>query len=483
MSLTTRLSAFFLLALALVLAGFSGSLYLLARAYLHRQVDDRLSAALDTLSAAAEKEPVGLVWEPREHHLTLGQDGGPEQVRWEVLDERGRLVDRSANLGGKELWQARPPGSLETPAGRCRIDRDGERWQLVWRTLREDTDVPAAPAPQTLGQGIPPEGHPALELLVGVSLQPMRATLGRLGLALAGLSLGLWLTAAVVGRSLCRRALAPLTRMAADARIMDATAPGQFLAPPGTGDELEALRGAFNDLLSRLREAFERQRRFTGDASHQLRTPLTIMLGQMEVALRRERPAGEYRQVLSLAHDQAAHLRRIIEALLFLARADADADLGKLEVIDLALLAAQSVQRWAGHERQANLQVVHADGPLPIRAQPLLLGQLLDNLIENALKYSAPGKPVVVTLKREPDAAVLVVQDAGPGIAAEDLPHVFEPFYRSADARGRGHTGVGLGLAVVRRIATALRGTVAVESEPGHGSRFTVRIPLASSEA
>src|SRR5439155_4762880 len=138
-------------------------------------------------------------------------------------------------------------------------------------------------------------------------------------------SLGIWLLALFLGRAMSRRALRPLSSMACSARAMDASDRGQRLPSATAGDELEDLARAFNGLLNRLQEAFERQRRFTGDASHQLRTPLTAMLGQIDVALRRDRQADDYRRTLDLVHGQASHLRKIVEALLFLTRADLDA--------------------------------------------------------------------------------------------------------------------------------------------------------------
>jgi heavy metal sensor kinase len=320
--------------------------------------------------------------------------------------------------------------------------------------------------------------HEVLVLRAGVSLAPLHATLRRLAVTLATLSGGLWLAAALAGRWVCRRALAPVTRMAQAARAMGAAELDRRLPSPGAGDELDDLRRAFNGLLDRLQEAFERQRRFTGDASHQLRTPLTSMLGQVEVALRRDRPAEEYHQTLGLVHGQAVHLRGIVEALLFLARPDAEADLARLEGVDLAAWLPEQLRRRADQARAADLRLGPSPGgPLRVRVQPLLLDQLLENLLDNALKYSEPGTPVTVFLRREPGVIALAVKDAGPGIAAEDLPHVFEPFYRTGEARRRGRAGVGLGLAMVRRIAAAFGGTVVAESEPGRGSRFTVRLP------
>jgi two-component system OmpR family sensor kinase len=447
-SLSARLSAFFLAALGVVLLGFSAGLFLLARAYLHRQTGERLTAALDALAAATEEDDEGLEWEPREHHLSVGQDAAADQVRWEVRDATGALLDHSANLG--------PDGTLSAggPAP----------WQLAQRRLE-------ASSPH-IGAG----RYRALVLTAGLSPAPARATLSTLALALAGLTAVLWLTAALAGRWMCRRALVPVTRMAAAARAMDAADLRRRLPSPGTGDELEELRGAFNDLLTRVETALTRQRRFTGDASHQLRTPLTAMLGQVEVALRRDRPAEDYRQVLEHVHGQAVHLRRIVEALLFLARADADADLPGLEVLDLTAWLPGQIVVWSEHPRAADLRIGGVPaGPLRVRAQPLLLGQLLENLVDNALKYSDPGTPVVVSLAEEAGTVTLVVEDAGCGIAAEHLPHVFEPFYRAAPGR----RGVGLGLAMVQRIAAAFGGEVGVTSTPGRGSRFVLRLPCA----
>jgi heavy metal sensor kinase len=453
------MSAFFLGALAVVLAGFSAALFLLAQGHLRRQAEERLTAALATLAAAAEAEPDGLDWEPNEHRLALGQDAAADQVRWLVRDGDGRPVDHSANLGPDD------PLAGGEPSG-----PHGRPWRVLERRLRSEA--------LSAGQAPAPGKHRELVLTVGLSLGPVEDTLRTLGAALAGLALALWLLAALAGRWACRRALAPVTRMAAAARAMSPADPGQRLPSPGTGDELDDLQRAFNDLLCRLQEAFERQRRFTGDASHQLRTPLTAMLGQVEVVLRRERPAGEYREVLAQVHGQADHLRRIVEALLFLARADAEARLDALEVTDLADALTDLRKRWSGHPRAPDLRAEAAGGgPFLARAQPLLLGQLLDNLVDNAFKYSEPGRPVVLRLRREAGAVALDVEDPGAGIAAEDLPHVFEPFYRSAESRRLGRPGVGLGLAMVQRIAAALGGGVTAESRPGAGSRFTLRLP------
>jgi signal transduction histidine kinase len=253
------------------------------------------------------------------------------------------------------------------------------------------------------------------------------------------------------------------------------------LPSPGTRDELEDFARSFNGLLDRLHVALERQRQFTGQASHQLRTPLAALIAAIEVARRRPRTVEEHERVLDRLRDDADRLWRVVEALLFLARADAEAGLPDLERLDLARWAADHVRAWSGHDRAADLHVEGSDGdPTWTRAHRPLLGQALDNLLENACKYSGPGTPIIVRAWSEPDAVALAVEDRGCGIPTGEVPRIFEPFYRSESARRLGHPGVGLGLAIARRIAETHGGTIAVQSEPGRGSRFTVRLPLAA---
>lgn len=488
LSLTARFSALFLGALALVLAGFSTALYVSARVYLQRQVSDRLNAALAVLAAAAEVHPNGVEWEPQERVLPLGQEPGAERLRWMVFDGRGRRIDHSRNLVDADLTPAWTPGrgASELP-GRLE-DRRGRTWQVSQRRLVPQA-IPASGsrAAALLGGGEaadPAEAlHPSLVLTACAPLGPTEATLATLGGFLVATSVAAWLLAALLCRRLSRRALAPLSAMVESARGLGATDPGWSLCEAGTGDELEDLGRAFNDLLSRLHVAYERQRRFGSDASHQLRTPLTVLIGQIEVALRQERSGEEYRRALRSALGQATRLSRIVEALLFLGRADAEARRPDVEPLELNRWVAEQLAgrpSTAGADTSKAVHFAPGGDDLWVRAHPPLLGQLLDNLLDNAEKYGPPGGPIRVATLRERGAAVLAVEDDGPGISPEDLSRVFEPFYRSASARRRGIPGVGLGLAVVQRIAAAFGGTVDLRSEPGKGSRFEFRMPEAT---
>jgi len=267
--------------------------------------------------------------------------------------------------------------------------------------------------------------------------------------------------------------------MAASARSIRRTSTdGSLLDVPPSRDELEDLGRAFNDLLADLRQSLERQHRFTGDASHQLRTPLTAMLASVEVTLRQVQSPAEYQRVLEVVRRRGVQLRQIIESLLFLARAESDCELTDAEVIDLSGWCRSWLDSWVDHPRAADLTVQNGQTPALVMANPALLGQVLDNLLDNACKYSRPGTPVVVTVEARANEAVLTVSDRGCGIAPDELPLICEPFFRSAQARWVGAQGVGLGLTVARRLVALMGGRLDVESEVESGSRFHVVLPL-----
>jgi signal transduction histidine kinase len=465
-TLTNRLTLFFLTALALVLVAFSVALYTLARTHLFAQLNDRAAATLDTLVAAAEVEGDGLEWELHSRRLRFPGDGPPV---WAVFDEDGHRLDGTPD----------PPQPLdpfaETDAddeqGRTNVTWGGAHWRIVRRTLRH-------PTPEAVQSTPDRPRYKSLVFVTAWPVAPVHELLNTLAWSLAGVSLALGVAAGVTGRWVCRRALAPVTRMTEAAGRMTSAGQGRRLPLPGTRDELHALATAFNALLARLQDSFERQRRFTGEASHQLRTPLTAMLGQMEVALRREREPEEYRRALSSAVSQAGRLRDIVEMLLFLARADAEARMPDLVPVELAAWLPEHVAAtWTSHPRYHELSVVVPQVSAVVRAQPALLGQAVDNLIDNALKYSEPGTPVVVRVEVDAGGTTVCVEDRGRGMTDEDMRQVFQPFYRTSEVRRAGIGGVGLGLAVTARIASAFGAVAEVGTLHDGESRFTIRFP------
>jgi signal transduction histidine kinase len=244
-----------------------------------------------------------------------------------------------------------------------------------------------------------------------------------------------------------------------------------------SGDELAELGQAFNQLLDQLFEAYERQRRFSADAAHQLRTPLTVLQGQIDVALRRQRSAQEHEQTMSILREQVGDLNQIVESLLFLATPETEQMPLDMSELDVSAWTNDYLRRWETHARWRDLDL-DAHAPAPASTSPVLLGQLLDNLIGNALKYSEPGSPVRIDVRCEAAEVVIDVVDHGIGISPDDLSCVFEPLFRGRQARQSGAAGAGLGLAIAARIAAVLGGRLDCVSTPGRGSRFSIHLPV-----
>jgi signal transduction histidine kinase len=471
-SLTTRLLVFSQAALAVVLLVFCATLYTVARWYVHRQAAETAERSTATLVASVDIEPDSVEWEPSDRDVSLGPGPLGGTVYWYITDARGALVDRSLDPGTADLIATAGTGTEQPPT---------EGWVVTRRLVHPPGAAGAQLTRNRTAEEVEKGEYPALIFTAGVRTGPLRAALNTLAVGLSGVSLAVWLAALVVGRWVCRRALRPVTEMAEAARGMSAEDTGSRLPPPGARGELEELHAAISGLLGRLHAALGRERRFTAEVSHQLRTPLGTILGQIEVALRRPRAPEEYERVLGVIRRQATELAQSVEALLFLARSDADAPPPPTEPIDLREWLPEFIANLAAHPRHADLAFQpETDAALRVEAHTPLLRELVGNLVDNALKYSPTGTPVVVRTGTEGRSVVLSVEDRGPGIPPADLPHVFEPFFRSANAVGV--PGSGLGLAVTVRIAAAFGGRVAVENRPEGGSRFTVALPARVDE-
>jgi signal transduction histidine kinase len=487
MKLANRLSLFFLSALALVLVGFSLTLYFLAHWHLHAQMQSRLEAAMNTLLAATEMHPEGVEWEPLGRQVTMGEDTSPDQVRWTVFDADGQMVDWSANLVVPDTTTLRNDGDWRRLV---RIVSLEELPAIGGETALETGNPPQAiPEGFSIGQiptatQLPPDRaveneSKRLVLLAAVAPRPVMSALWHLALAMSGVSLIIWLTAALWGRWLCRKALKPITQMATSARALRRHPEiASFLEVAPTKDELEDLGRAFNELLVGLREALERQRRFTGDASHQLRTPLTAMLTSVQVASRQKRTPAEYEHVLDVVRRRGQQLQQIIDALLLLARTEVDAPLPDSQELDLNELCRARVNTWNDHPRAGDLVFRPSPDETPlVFGQPVLIDQIIGNLFDNAAKYSEPGTPITVAVDANSEDVILTIADEGCGIPAEELPQICEPFFRAEQAKWNGKPGIGLGLTVVQRLVRILGGRLEVESNVAHGSRFRVSFP------
>ena len=287
--------------------------------------------------------------------------------------------------------------------------------------------------------------------------------------------------AALAGWQMARRALRPMTNLAIAARRIDVQRLSDRLPVRGTNDEVDDVAKAFNETLGRLENSVGQMKQFTASISHELRTPLTALRGEAEVALLEARSPEEYKQVLTSQLEEFGKLAHMINQLLVLARAEAGEIQWAEQTVDLSALAlslAEQIEPLAtakGIRLTSNVQPgVLVDGDANWIERAIL------NLLDNAIKFSEASGKVDVTLSAYHHDAVLTVQDAGIGIPADSLPHVFDRFFRVEPSRSKNVEGVGLGLALAKWIVEKHRGHIEVQSQTGNGSSFTIRLPLAT---
>jgi two-component system OmpR family sensor kinase len=237
---------------------------------------------------------------------------------------------------------------------------------------------------------------------------------------------------------------------------------------------------SLNARLDALAASEKEQQQFIADVSHELRTPLTVLRGSLEVALEEDRSAEEYREAIGNAILEVRHLTRISQNLLLLTRGESGRVTLSFANLDLGRFASETARdlAQAAADREMELEVSAPGRPVYVFADAGRLQQVLHNLIENALQYSNPGGKICVGVAAAPGEALLSVSDTGIGIPEDDLPYVFERFFRSKRSRRANPGGSGLGLSIVRWIVEAHKGRVTVESVAGRGSTFTVHLPV-----
>lgn len=323
--------------------------------------------------------------------------------------------------------------------------------------------------------------HAPWRVTFAVSLRSVDDLLARLRWLIFALAPLVVLLDPLAGAWLSRRALRPVDQITAAARQIGIQNLSERLDVPPTGDELERLASTWNSMLSRLEDAVLRLSRFTSDASHELRTPLAVIRATAEIALRKSRSPESYRSALEQVVRESERLTALIEDLLFLARCDnQDFDLPKeqLSLSDL-IHEVYSTMHPVAEAHGVRLLITLAQNT-SIVGNPSAIRRLFLILVDNAVKYCAPGGLVDLTAHVEDNLVRFSVKDQGPGIPQQELPFVFQRFYRGADARVHPSSGFGLGLALAQGIAELHRSRIEVSSTPGRGSVFSVVFPRAS---
>jgi two-component system OmpR family sensor kinase len=482
MSLRTRLLAgmFFLVLVALVVAAVA--IYAEQRSFLLNHLDQRAIAAATPISyqlgvdARTLRRPAGK--ESSEHvappSLGKGLTGFlPSGTYGALVDPEGRILRGPVTVRNGELRPSPPAFPTTFP-----ISRLGPNPTLFTVNSRRGSGLRYRVAVLPLDSG-------AGSVIVAIPLTDVDETLDQLLLVESLVAGILLLTLTGIGWIVIRIALRPLEQME---RVADEIADGDLsrrVTPATPRTEIGRLGLTLNKMLGRIEQAFadrarsdERRKRFLSDASHELRTPLASLRGYAE--LFRMGPAQDpvaLKRAMARIESEAARMGALVENLLLLARLDEVPETQHVPV-NLNELGAQAVAdaRAISPDREITFD---EEEQLTAIGNPDGLRQVFANLTNNAVTHTPAGTPVVVTLRREGNKAVLDIRDRGPGLPAEELERVFDRFWRSNGGRSRGRGGAGLGLAIVREIVQAHHGTVAAANDPNGGAVFTVRLPLA----
>jgi len=458
-SIKFRFTIWYLLVLAVLLTVLSAGVYF----YLSRSLYRSQDASLELRSKEICSVPPVLesIWQG------------------EFQEELGEIV-MLYFYTGSQLVEVSPPGMNITLSREFIYQAINGRSSFTTIEATEGEGLRLLAVPIHLGvPGLPLSTQPGA-LIVGRSTEQIDQALHGLVRTLA-IAVPLALAVAAGGGIfLAGRALKPVDEIARTAQEIEENDLSQRINV-STKDELGRLAATLNQMIGRLEKAFQRQKQFTSDASHELRAPLSVIEAESTLALQKERPSSDYRQSLETISQEARQMSSLIERLLTLARADAgkeqwnfrEVNLGKL-ITDLSTDVEVLCQEKGLSFRLERTQ------DLVVKGDEARLRELVMNLLDNAIRYTPAPGTVSISLRGEGQMAVVAITDTGVGIPAEEIPFIFERFYRVDKSRSRINGGSGLGLAICRHIAEAHGGRIEVESQVGVGSTFSVWLPLQS---
>ena len=462
-SIGARLTAWYTGLLTLTLLLMGGITYGLLVYSLSRDIDSSLNGVAKVMAQRARAE--GTSFFPSDVDALFRRFFGfaPLHRHFDLLDPRGQ----------RDPVRSRPRTN-PIPISRKAIE-NASRGLPTFETVATTGNYPT----RILTLPVNEAGRVVNLVRVGMSLENMYKTRRRFLLIMAAvLPFGL-LLAGGGGWLLARRALKPVDRMTRTAQRISGEHLDERLQETGSDDELDRLAKTLNDMLGRLNSSFHQMRQFSADASHELQTPLTILKGEMEVALRSKRSPEEYQRILASGLEEIDRINHLVDGLLLLARADAGVLRLDLQSVALEALLEQIVEQMQVVANAHSIRLhISATEPVSVKADREQLRRLLLNLVDNAIKYTPSGGSVTLSLQTDSNWASVMINDTGIGLSADEQQRIFNRFHRSTETRARDERGVGLGLSIALSIAEAHGGRIDVKSAPGRGSTFTLRIPL-----
>lgn len=468
LSFKARLTLGHLAAVTLILAVTALTAnWALSRAVLSQIIDG-------AILALAEAEAAALVENPhmpaRVHEMAPGT-AAPSFARLDkfvqIVRMDGQVIARSGTLGSARL--PTKPGLLAQL----------QEGQTVFATVDDFGEEPV----RMVSLPVDAAGT-RYAVQVAMSLDDAYTILRSARLLFTGMAVSILVGVGLIGVALTRRALRPIDRIVSRAREIGEGSLSERLPRPAQQDEIGRLVDTLNEMLGRIHESFEIQRRFTADAAHELQSPLSRLRTEIEVTLRRHRDTADYEQALRSCLDKVERLSILTRELLTLARLDAEQ--GRAVAVGTVALAPvlDGVVRRLGTEaerRHVTIAVHKSQAlSLSVRCGEGLADLVFTNLLDNAVKFTPPGGQVIVDAAAEGPEVIVAITDSGPGIPPDEIPLVFERFYRGRAARAKDSRGFGLGLAISRAAVENHGGQLSVESAAGCGSTFRVRFPVAT---
>ena len=467
-SIRVRLTAWYFVILTLALSSFGAGMFLVMRQTVHAAVDDDLAVRFKGVQRFVQRVFPSRTLEDIQYEFREHSGMKPGGDLLQISDPQGNWIFQSGSIR---------PYNIPVSGSR---NANGAELKTI--------DVGGSPL-RILTANVEVDGQP-YTLQLATALGGFYGVLHRFGWLILWSVPAVLIVATASGYWMSRRALAPVDQITNTARSISAHNLSQRLAVPETGDELQRLSETLNDMMTRLDTAFKRLDaaykkivRFTADASHELRTPVALIRTTTEVALQKNRTAPDYEEILREVLSEAERTSVLLEDLMTLARADSGVATLQFSDMDLGTSVKESCSQGCTLAGPRNIAFDWQipDHPMNMRGDPNALRRLFLILIDNALKYTPSGGRVSVGMHQVDGFGIVEVKDTGIGIAAQDLPNIFERFYRADRVRSREVGGVGLGLSIAQWIAGTHGADIQVESTPRKGSVFRVRVPLNSN--
>jgi len=481
-SLRFKLTLWYVLILGTLLISFSTFLYFTLSKSLQKDVDNKLRSLAELVSSESSSPLSKFGFGNIDQALEASMNLKPIGKFIQVLDESGNIGRKSENLKNVQL-----PISLSAL-------KSASKGLITFETTRSIGNTPL----RIITFPVVENNHVTNIVQIASSLEEVEDALSTLFIILITTVPLALMVASVGGQFLAHKALKPVDEITQTARMITSQNLNQTITPPKVKDEISRLIETFNGMILRLDQSFRQIKQFSSDASHELKTPLTILKGEVEVMLRKDRTQQEYQQTLKSNLEEINRMSQIVEDLLLLSKADTGQVKLNKEDINLAEILAEVVAQMDRLAKSKRLDLSVSDNrqDVYIFGDTLRIRELFINLIENGIKYTEEGGSIRISLQKEcsPLAsnasellekdgerfAKIVVSDTGIGISGEDQEKIFSRFFRVDKARSREQGGSGLGLSICKWIVEAHQGEIKVQSEFGKGSSFIVTLPLSS---